>query len=81
MPSVLVTPLRHWSRTSSFVVEPGPVTGFLGPNGAGKSTTMRMVLGLDTPSSGSVLVNGKPYRDLDGLTFRRAWNTETLTAG
>ncbi len=36
----------------SFVVEPGRVTGFLGPNGAGKSTTMRMILGLDTPSSG-----------------------------
>jgi ABC-2 type transport system ATP-binding protein len=48
----------------SFVVQPGRVTGFLGPNGAGKSTTMRMVLGLDTPSSGSVLVNGKPYREL-----------------
>ena len=49
---------------ASFAVRPGRVTGFLGPNGAGKSTTMRMILGLDTPSSGSVLVNGKPYRDL-----------------
>ena len=49
----------------SFVVQPGRVTGFLGPNGAGKSTTMRMILGLDTPSSGSVLVNGKPYRELN----------------
>ena len=48
----------------SFVVQPGRVTGFLGPNGAGKSTTMRMILGLDTPSSGEVLVNGKPYREL-----------------
>jgi ABC-2 type transport system ATP-binding protein len=48
----------------SFVVQPGRVTGFVGPNGAGKSTTMRMILGLDAPSSGSVLVNGKPYRDL-----------------
>ena len=48
----------------SFVVQPGRVTGFLGPNGAGKSTTMRMILGLDTPSSGSVLVNGKPYSQL-----------------
>jgi ABC-2 type transport system ATP-binding protein len=48
----------------SFVVRPGRVTGFLGPNGAGKSTTMRMILGLDTPSSGSVLVNGTSYRDL-----------------
>jgi ABC-type multidrug transport system ATPase subunit len=42
---------------ASFVVRPGRVTGFLGPNGAGKSTTMRMILGLDMPSSGSVLVN------------------------
>ena len=49
---------------ASFAVQPGRVTGFLGPNGAGKSTTMRMILGLDTPSSGSVLVNGKPYREL-----------------
>jgi ABC-2 type transport system ATP-binding protein len=49
----------------SFVVQPGRVTGFLGPNGAGKSTTMRMILGLDTPSSGSVLVNGRPYRMLN----------------
>lgn len=49
---------------ASFAVQPGRVTGFVGPNGAGKSTTMRMILGLDDPSSGSVLVNGKPYRDL-----------------
>jgi ABC-2 type transport system ATP-binding protein len=49
---------------ASFVVRPGRVTGFLGPNGAGKSTTMRMILGLDSPSSGSVLVNGQPYREL-----------------
>ncbi len=48
----------------SFLVEAGRVTGFLGPNGAGKSTTMRMILGLDMPSSGSVLVNGRPYREL-----------------
>ncbi len=47
-----------------FVVRPGRVTGFLGPNGAGKSTTMRMILGLDTPSSGSVLIDGQPYREL-----------------
>jgi ABC-2 type transport system ATP-binding protein len=45
----------------SFTVEPGKVTGFLGPNGAGKSTTMRVVLGLDRPTSGSALVNGRPY--------------------
>src|ERR1700728_1711875 len=48
----------------SFVVQPGRVTGFLGPNGAGKSTTMRMILGLDTPSSGAVRINGKPYAQL-----------------
>src|SRR4029450_2035639 len=47
----------------TFIVRPGMVTGFLGPNGAGKSTTMRMILGLDAPTSGSVLVNGKPYRE------------------
>jgi ABC-2 type transport system ATP-binding protein len=47
----------------SFTVRPGMVTGFLGPNGAGKSTTMRLILGLDTPTSGSVTVNGKPYRE------------------
>jgi ABC-2 type transport system ATP-binding protein len=48
----------------SFTVLPGRVTGFLGPNGAGKSTTMRMILGLDTPSEGTVLVNGKHYCEL-----------------
>src|SRR6266498_2180388 len=47
----------------SFTVEPGRVTGFLGPNGAGKSTTMRMILGLDRPTSGSVTVNGRAYVD------------------
>ncbi|MCW2773110.1 MAG: transporter related [Nocardioides sp.] len=47
----------------SFTIEPGIVTGFLGPNGAGKSTTMRMMLGLDRPSSGSVLINGKRYAE------------------
>ncbi|WP_433003779.1 ABC transporter ATP-binding protein [Kribbella sp. CA-294648] len=45
----------------SFEVEPGKVTGFLGPNGAGKSTTMRMMLGLDRPTAGEVLVNGRPF--------------------
>jgi ABC-2 type transport system ATP-binding protein len=45
----------------SFVVKPGIVTGFLGPNGAGKSTTMRMIIGLDAPTSGHVTVNGRPY--------------------
>jgi ABC-2 type transport system ATP-binding protein len=45
----------------SFSVKPGEVTGFLGPNGAGKSTTMRMVIGLDSPTGGSVTVNGRSY--------------------
>jgi len=47
----------------TFTVEAGRVTGFLGPNGAGKSTTMRMILGLDRPSGGSVTVNGRRYAD------------------
>lgn len=45
----------------SFTAPPGSVTGFLGPNGSGKSTTMRMVLGLDAPTAGTVTVNGRPY--------------------
>jgi ABC-2 type transport system ATP-binding protein len=48
----------------SFAVKPGRVTGFLGPNGAGKSTTMRMMLGLDEPAAGRVLIDGRPYRAL-----------------
>src|SRR6476659_398188 len=47
----------------SFTVRPGIVTGFLGPNGSGKSTTMRLILGLDAPTSGDVTVNGKHSRD------------------
>lgn len=47
----------------SFEVRPGTVTGFLGPNGAGKSTTMRMILGLDQPTSGSATVNGRRLVD------------------
>jgi ABC-2 type transport system ATP-binding protein len=47
----------------TFTVQPGRVTGFLGPNGAGKSTTMRMILGLDAPTRGSVTVNGRPYKE------------------
>src|SRR6185437_10659160 len=45
-----------------FQIKPGRVTGFLGPNGAGKSTTMRMILGLDLPTSGTVTVNGRGYQ-------------------
>lgn len=48
----------------SFTVEPGTVTGFLGPNGAGKSTTMRMIVGLDRPSSGRATVAGREYKKL-----------------
>ena len=48
----------------SFTVQPGVVTGFLGPNGAGKTTTMRMILGLDSPSAGTVTINGQPYAQL-----------------
>ena len=47
-----------------FTVHPGVVTGFLGPNGAGKTTTMRMILGLDSPSAGTVTTNGHPYAQL-----------------
>jgi ABC-2 type transport system ATP-binding protein len=58
---------RYGSTTAvdglSFTVEPGSVTGFLGPNGAGKSTTMRMIVALDRPTSGTVTVAGRPYRD------------------
>src|SRR5258707_5366038 len=56
---------RYGEKTAvdrvDFTVRPGTVTGFLGPNGAGKSTTMRMVIGLDAPTSGSVTVNGRRY--------------------
>jgi len=56
---------RYGEKTAvngiTFTVQPGKVTGFLGPNGAGKSTTMRMIMGLDRPTAGSVNVNGAPY--------------------
>ncbi|MGP3964819.1 ABC transporter ATP-binding protein [Nonomuraea sp. 3N208] len=59
---------RYGEKTAvdglSVNIEPGKVTGFLGPNGAGKSTTIRMILGLDVPTSGSALINGKRYVDL-----------------
>ncbi|MFE9552344.1 ATP-binding cassette domain-containing protein [Streptomyces sp. NPDC006703] len=58
---------RYGERTAvadlSFTVRPGIVTGFLGPNGAGKSTTMRMLLGLDAPTSGRAVVNGRSYAE------------------
>lgn len=59
---------RYGDKTAvdgvSFTVPPGRVTGFLGPNGAGKSTTMRMIVGLDRPTSGRVTVAGQDYRSL-----------------
>ncbi len=67
----------------SFTVQPGKVTGFLGPNGAGKSTTMRMIVGLDTPSAGAVRVNGRPYsehraplREVGALLEAKAFHTK-----
>jgi ABC-2 type transport system ATP-binding protein len=64
---------RHLSKTYgstkavndlSFVVEAGVVTGFLGPNGAGKSTTLRLILGLDRPTAGTVTIDGRSFHDL-----------------
>ena len=60
---------KKYGRTTvvddvSFVARPGRVTGFLGPNGAGKSTTMRMVVGLTKPTSGSTAVSGRPFAEL-----------------
>jgi ABC-2 type transport system ATP-binding protein len=56
---------RYGQKTAvddlTFTVTPGVVTGFLGPNGAVKSTTMRLIVGLDAPTFGSVTVNGRPY--------------------
>jgi ABC-2 type transport system ATP-binding protein len=54
----------------SFDVVPGRVTGFLGPNGAGKSTTMRMILGLDRPTSGAVTVSASRWRPRCSATRR-----------
>ncbi|MET1072558.1 MAG: ATP-binding cassette domain-containing protein [Umezawaea sp.] len=58
---------RYGAKTAvdglTFTVRPGTVTGFLGPNGAGKSTTMRMLVGLDTPTSGTAKVNGRVYAE------------------
>lgn len=62
--------VKRYGRTVAvdgltFTVQPGRVTGFLGPNGAGKSTAMRLILGLDRPTEGRVLIGGLPLRDLD----------------
>jgi ABC-2 type transport system ATP-binding protein len=67
MIEVVAVTERYGDKTAvnnlTFTVKPGIVTGFLGPNGAGKSTTVRMIAGLDAPTSGTVLVNGQPYRN------------------
>jgi ABC-type multidrug transport system ATPase subunit len=60
---------KHYGATAAvddltFTIRPGMVTGFLGPNGAGKTTTMRLILGLDHPSAGSVTVNDRLYAQL-----------------
>ena len=60
---------KHYGATLavdglSFGLRPGVVTGFLGPNGSGKSTTMRLIMGLDYPDAGTVMVGGRPYRRL-----------------
>jgi ABC-2 type transport system ATP-binding protein len=59
---------RYGDKTAvdhlTFTVQPGQITGFLGPNGAGKSTTMRLILGLDRPHSGTATIDGMPYADL-----------------
>ncbi|MEV5506142.1 ABC transporter ATP-binding protein [Streptomyces orinoci] len=65
---------RYGAKTAvhnlTFQVRPGMVTGFLGPNGSGKSTTMRMILGLDVPTSGRVTIGGLPYRQLPNAPRR-----------
>ena len=78
---------KRYGRTTavddvSFTVHPGKVTGFLGPNGAGKSTTMRMIVGLDRPTRGTVTVNGRPYaqhraplREVGALLDAKAFHT------
>ena len=57
-------------RDVSFSARPGRVTGFLGPNGAGKTSTLRILLGLNAPTAGAALVDGRRYRDLDGPSRR-----------
>ena len=56
----------------SFTAEKGRITAFLGPNGAGKSTTMRILLGLDRPTSGTALIDGKNYSNFWKKTSRNS---------
>ncbi len=68
---------------ADFAVRPGVVTGFLGPNGAGKSTAMRLILGLDRATAGSVTVNGAPTATCPRRSARwaRCWRPRRGTAG
>jgi ABC-2 type transport system ATP-binding protein len=73
--TIEVAGLRKWFGPTlaldgmTFTVSPGQITGFIGPNGAGKSTTMRVILSLDAPDAGQVLIGGRPYVSLrDPLT-------------
>ncbi|HEU5355316.1 MAG TPA: ATP-binding cassette domain-containing protein [Actinocrinis sp.] len=63
---------RHVTAVDAvtFTVQPGRVTGFLGPNGSGKSTTLRLILGLNAPTSGTATVEGRRFRDV-GTGLRR----------
>ncbi len=61
----------------SFDAAPGRITGFLGPNGAGKSSTMRILLGLDRATSGTALIDGVPYKDID----RPLWTVGSMLDG
>lgn len=71
----------HGSRTVvndiSLDAAPGRITGFLGPNGAGKSSTMRILLGLDRATSGTALIDGRAYRDID----RPLWTVGSMLDG
>ena len=72
---------RYGSTTAvddlSFSIRPGLVTGFLGPNGAGKSTSLRVLLGLDPPTSGNrPLIDGKRYRDLPATPATYGWGAD-----
>jgi energy-coupling factor transporter ATP-binding protein EcfA2 len=65
----------------SFELQPGVVTGFLGPNGSGKSTTMRLIMGLDYPDAGEVLIDGRPTGGWAGRWPRleRCWRPGRFT--
>src|SRR5215831_13477899 len=76
---------RYGDKTAvdglDFLVKPGAVTGFLGPNGAGKSTTMRLIIGLDAPTSGTVTVNGRRYARHPAAAGRRGRRADRAHVG